>query len=58
MKAATTPREHIRRVLHAYDRQRALGAPADVAIEITAASLRLSRETVIRAVRLRDVAFA
>ena len=58
MDAANTPREHIRRVLHAYDRQRALGAPADVAIDIAAASLRLSRETVIRAVRLRDVAFA
>jgi len=58
MNAANTPREHIRRVLHAYDRQRALGAPADVAIDIAAASLRLSRETVLKALRLRDVAFA
>ena len=58
MNAANTPREHIRRVLHTYDRQRALGAPTDVAIDIAADSLRLSRETVIKALRLRDVAFA
>jgi hypothetical protein len=58
MNAPTTPREHIRRVLHAYDQHRALGASADAAIDIAATSLRLSRQTVIRALRLRDAAFA
>jgi hypothetical protein len=58
MNSPATPREHIMRVLHAYDRHRALGASADVAIDVAAISLHLSRETVIRALRLRDAAFA
>ena len=56
MNGPNTPREHVERVLHAYDRQRALGAGSDEAVGITAALLRVPRETVTKALRLRDAA--
>jgi len=41
-------------VLHAYDCQCALGAGAAAAVDVAAALLRVSRETVIKAVAVRD----
>jgi len=54
MNAPHTPHEQVERVLHAYDCQCALGAGAAAAVDVAAALLRVSRETVIKAVAVRD----
>ena len=56
MNAPNTPCEHVERVLHAYNRQRALGIEAAVAVGIAAAQLRVSRATVIKALRVWEAA--
>jgi hypothetical protein len=56
MNAPNTPREHVERVLHAYNRQRALGIEATAAIGIAAAQLRVPRATVIKALRVLEAA--
>jgi hypothetical protein len=56
MNAPNTSREHVKSVLHAYDRQRALGIEADSAVGIAAAQLRVSRDAVIKALRVRETA--
>ena len=53
MNAPNTPREHVARVLRTYDRQRSLGAEMGAAVGIAAAQLRVSPETVIKALRVR-----
>jgi hypothetical protein len=54
MNAPNTPREHVARVLHAYDRQRRLGFPPSDAVGATALALRVSRETVLKALAVRE----
>jgi hypothetical protein len=53
MNAPNTPHEHVKRVLQAYDRQRALGFDHGVAVGVAATRLRVARETVIKALAVR-----
>ena len=54
MNTPNTPREHVDRVLRAYDRQRDVGFPASDAVGITALQLRVPREIVIKALAVRE----
>jgi hypothetical protein len=54
MNTPNTPREHVDRVLHSYDRHRDLGFPASDAVGITALHLRVPREIVIKALAVRE----
>jgi hypothetical protein len=54
MNTPNTPREHVARVLRAYDRQRDLGFPASDAVGITALHLGIAREIVIKALAVRE----
>jgi hypothetical protein len=54
MTTPNTPREHVARVLRAYDRQRDLGFPASDAVGITAQHLRVPREIVMKALAVRE----
>ena len=56
MNTPNTPREHVARVLHAYDRQRDLGFPASDAVGTTALHLRIPREIVSKALAVREAA--
>jgi hypothetical protein len=56
MNSPNTPREHVARVLRAYDRQRALGIDIGAAVRVAAAQLRVSRETVVKALAVRETA--
>jgi hypothetical protein len=56
MNSPNTPREHVARVLRAYDRQRALGVDIGAAVRVAAAQLRVSRETVVKALAVRETA--
>ena len=58
MHTPVTPHEHVKRVLHAYDCQRALGLDDRAAIDVTAAQLGTPRQTIIRALALRPPAAA
>ena len=53
MYTPVTPREHVERVLRAYDHQRELGHDDRAAIDITAAQLRIPRQTIVKALALR-----
>jgi hypothetical protein len=57
MNASNTPHEHVSRVLRAYDRHLTLGSSSDQAVGIAAAQLRVSSETVLKALHVR-AAFA
>jgi hypothetical protein len=54
MNTPNSPREHVHRVLHAYERQRRLGFPPSDAVGITALQLRVPRETVLKALAVRE----
>ena len=56
MTTSNTPREHVARVLRAYDQQRDAGFPASDAVGITALQLRVPRETVMKALVIREAA--
>jgi hypothetical protein len=56
MNTPNTPREHVARVLLAYDRLRAPAVEHSAAIAIVAVQLRVSRETVTKALALRETA--
>jgi hypothetical protein len=54
MNTSNTPREHVQRVLGAYDRQRRLGLAAREAVSVAALHLGVQRETVVKALAIRD----
>jgi prolipoprotein diacylglyceryl transferase len=54
MNTANTPREQVERVLDRYDRQRRLGFPPSDAVGATAQHLRVPRETVMKALAVRE----
>jgi hypothetical protein len=56
MNTPNSSREHVARVLIVYDRQRELGAEHGAAVALAAAQLRVARETVSKALALREPA--